>query len=363
MDGTAVERGGTNPYDRLPVTAFWRPAVAQAHFADVGPLWRPKTLLTADQRVATFGSCFAQHIGRALRKRGFQWLNTEPAPVTLSAESRKKYNYDVFTCRTGNIYTPSLLLQWTRWALRDERVPAEVWERGGRVHDPFRPAVEPGGFDTAEEMMRLRGLTIRAFGEAIRSADCFVFTLGLTESWWNADGGYEYPACPGTIAGDFDAAAHAFRNLSFNEIRDALTGAFDLMRAANPNIRFILTVSPVPLVATNSGSHVLVATMESKSILRAVAGEMARQHPDVDYFPSYEIINSPAARGAFFEPNLRSVSAMGVDCVMGHFFRDPAASGPSADARVEPAAAADLTPTPSDVACEEELLEAFLPRP
>ncbi len=43
-------------------------------------------------------------------------------------------------------------------------------------------------------------------------------------------------------------------------------------RRINPQPRFILTVSPVPLVATMSGSHVSPASIYSKSVLRAPAG-------------------------------------------------------------------------------------------
>ena len=41
----------------------------------------------------------------------------------------------------------------------------------------------------------------------------------------------------------------------------------------NPKARLVLTVSPVPLAATASGSHVLPATIYSKSVLRAAAQE------------------------------------------------------------------------------------------
>ena len=78
--------------------------------------------------------------------------------------------------------------------------------------------------------------------------------------------------------------------------------AMALMRSANRGLRFLLTVSPVPLTATNSGNHVLVATVDSKSRLRAVAGQLARTVSRVDYFPSYEIISAPPFRGSFFRP-------------------------------------------------------------
>lgn len=356
----------THPYKGLPESAYWRPAVAGRHFSRIAPLWTPSFEIRPEHRVVTFGSCFAQHIGRALADRGYGWLDTEPPPPDL--DDAKRFNYSVFSCRTANIYTTSQLLQWTRWALSNETPPPDVWEQEGRFFDPFRPTIEPGGFASAEEVLRLREVTIRAFETAIRSADVLVFTLGLTESWWSREQGYEYQICPGTAAGTFDPALHEFRNLDFRQVSESMEAAVDLMRQANGQLRIVLTVSPVPLAATKSGEHVLVATIESKSILRAVAGQMARSRDYVDYFPSYELVSSPLTGGIFFEPDRRQVSPMGVSFVMDHFFSClSAAFGSSAPEKAQGSTAASGTEggiTPAvrsrdDIICEEELLAAF----
>jgi hypothetical protein len=60
--------------------------------------------------------------------------------------------------------------------------------------------------------------------------------------------------------------------------------------------------------------------MASKSLLRSVAEQLSTNRPYVDYFPSYEIINSPAFKANFFLPNLRNVHLKGVDFVMDNFF-------------------------------------------
>jgi hypothetical protein len=359
----------SNPYADLPQRSFWRPAVASRSLFDLEDLWRPKFSFDTADAFVTFGSCFAQHIGRALKGRGFNWYSAEPRPEGLSDASARLFNYDIFSARTGNIYTTSILAQWTRWATGAAQVPDEFWEKDGRIFDPFRPAIEPNGFGSREEMVRNRAATIAAFRQCIEDANYFVFTLGLTESWWNSHEGYEYPMCPGTVAGEFVADTHVFRNQTVGEIGDSLRQAIDIMHEVNPALRFILTVSPVPLTATNSGNHVMVATMESKSILRAVAGQTARERDDTDYFPSYELINSPVMKGVFFEPNHRDVNPHGVDFVMDNFFRAVAAKAagaapavpvaPKKKVAAEAPAAAVEVPAPDDVVCEEELLRAF----
>jgi len=348
-----------HPYARLPPKAFWRTAVATGAPLSLDGLWTPKFDISATDRIITAGSCFAQHISRALQAAGYAWFNAEPGPVDLPDPAR--FNYGVFSFRTGNIYTPALLRQWIEWSLAEAASPAddlEIWEQDGRYYDAFRPLIEPNGFASPEEVRIARKATFSAVRRALE-ADLLVFTLGLTEAWQNSETGLFYPACPGTLAGTFDPGRHRFVNFDFSEIESDLKRAIQLARTVNPRLRVLLTVSPVPLTATASGDHVLVATTYSKSVLRAVAGQVARADPAIDYFPSFEIITSPATGGMYFAENLREITPAGVARVMSLFFGQtaPAPSNMGAQApggRLAPPAVSD-----DDVACEDILLEAF----
>lgn len=353
-----------HPYKDIGPQAFWRTGVAEAGLFGLSDLWRSKWRLPADVRFSTYGSCFAQHISRALIARGVSWVDAEPAPGRTPPALAKSYNYGVYSSRTGNIYTAAQLLYWVNLALD----PAwsrmvDLWAApDGRIRDSLRPVVEPRGFASAQEARQSLSANAVAFRRSITEADVFVFTLGLTEGWENAETHQPYPLCPGTTAGEFDPDRHVFRNYSYPEIHKDLTDAFGLMWRLNPDLKILLTVSPVPLTATASPDHVLVATTYSKSTLRAVAGDLARALTAVDYFPSYEIIASPPSRASFFEPNMRSVAQAGVDFVMGHFFQGLDMTGPARGlkddtetrrAEVEEEMAAE------DLVCEEMTLEAF----
>lgn len=364
-----------NPYESLGDDAFWSKAVARRDMLDIEGLWSPKSTFRPRAPVATFGSCFAQHIGRALVARGYNWMDAEPAPAGLDAETAKAYNFGVFSARTGNIYTASLLEQWVAWAFGDATPPDEVWEKDGRFYDPFRPRIEPDGFASAEEVVRCRQATIDAFRTCLTEARVLVFTLGLTESWFNRRGEYEYPMCPGTVAGEFDPDQHEFVNQGFAFIRKRLSETLKRLKKENPKLSVILTVSPVPLTATMSGKHVLVATVQSKSILRAVAGSLSEALPFVDYFPSFEIISSAPFRGVFYEENQRGVRPEGVAHVMSQFFAGLTGAAPERDtqlAHARPATVARANRPPvtrpeehpsaepaEDLVCEEALLDAF----
>lgn len=360
-----------HPYEDLPADRFWRTGVSELDALAITGLWKPKVLIKRRTRIATAGSCFAQHFAKALVARGYRWVDHEPGPPGLTSEQKRDYHYGTFSFRTGNIYTPRMLRQWLTWALTDTAPPEEVWETDGRFYDPFRPAVEPGGFASIDELRASRAETLVAIRQAITTSHVFVFTMGLTEAWQNGDTGTEYAVCPGTVAGSFNLERHVFVNHRFAGLMADMTAVLRLLWRANRGLNVLLTVSPVPLTATASGQHVLNATSQSKSLLRTVAAELAQRQSRVDYFPSYEIITHPAYRGRFFAPNLRSVLPEGVDHVMNSFFRDQTAMfGPVLADPSPPVAAPVANPEPTEpelseaeeLRCEEEILAAFAPR-
>ena len=373
----------SSPYQGREARSFWKSGVASQDPRTVTELYRPKFTLPAEALVATAGSCFAQHIAGRLRAHGIQVLDAEPPPPGLSESQAKAHGYLLYSARYANIYTCRQLLQLAREA-HGLWTPADaIWQKDGRFFDALRPSVEPGGLDSPEEVQAHRAEHLAHVREVLSQADVLVFTLGLTEAWVHRSSGTVYPTAPGTLAGEFDPERHAFVNFGVSEVLADFLALRSLLLQHRPGLRFLLTVSPVPLTATATDDHVLVATTHSKSVLRAVAGELAATLPDVDYFPSYEIIASPFSRGSFYEDNLRNVTPEGVDAVMRVFSEahglqlpaEPLAEGRrGAGAARRQGQGGHLGRSPGqgagrrgqrrrdgDVVCEEALLEAFRP--
>lgn len=352
--------GRSSPYEGLPASAFWRSGVVGQDPAAIAGLYRKKFEIARTTQVATAGSCFAQHIARNLTARGFCVLDMEPAPPGLSEESAARFGFGLFSARYANIYTARQLRQVVEEARGRFAVAEPIWERDGRYFDAMRPSVEPGGLPTPDLVRDHRDYHLKRVQLLLQKAELFVFTLGLTETWMHTETGTVYPTAPGTIAGRHDPGVYSFKNFTAQDVYDDLRAFFALAREFNPKMRFLLTVSPVPLTATASGEHVLSATVYSKSVLRAVAGQLYHEDPDVDYFPSYEIITGALARGAYFEDNLRSVSADGVAAAMSNFFAEHDPGGaPKAEPAVKPQPRRARKKTKEDIVCEDILLEAF----
>jgi hypothetical protein len=275
-------------------------------------------------------------------------MNYEPAPPLFSSKTEERtWGYGVYSCRYGNIYTTRQLIQ-----LFDEssgmRSPQDaVWEKRGRFFDALRPNIDPVGQSTEEKIRTLRQKHLSAVYKMFCDLDIFIFTLGLTEGWVSKEDGTIYPMAPGVSSGRYDENRYEFFNLTYNEVYDDLLAFTKKLKAVNEKARLLLTVSPVPLAATASESHVLVASTYSKSTLRAVAGDMSRKQKDVFYFPSYELISTHPSRAAFYEPDLRNINMFGVDFVMKNFF-----SGSVGEAFDTASTTDDL-----NIVCDESVLD------
>lgn len=355
----------TNPYARRPAFAFWSRAVARPAPEAVSPGDGLRAVIAPETRVATAGSCFAQHVARAMVQGGLTYYVAETAPADMDAETAEARGYGLFSARYGNIYSTRQLLQLIRRAY-GRFTPAETaWPVEGGFVDPFRPNIGET-FASVAALEAARAGHLAHVRRMFETLDVFVFTLGLTEGWVDRRDGAAYPVTPGSVTKGADPAHFEFLNLDHAAVKADLLAFLGELFAVNPKAQVILTVSPVPLIATYGPDDVLSATTYSKSVLRAVAGEVAGLFGAVQYFPSYEIITGGFNRGAYFAEDLRSVRPEGVAHVM-RVFRERlviGAAGAEAPAPA-PEAAAD-SGTRAEIAeeiarqmrivCDEELL-------
>jgi len=347
-----------NPYSDLPKIAFWNTGVAQENPFAMKGVYKKKFDIPGDAKIATAGSCFAQHIARHLKKNGYNVLDVEPPPPGLPENLHQNFGFSMYSGRYGNIYTVRQLLQLAQEAAGDWTPKNLIWEKNGKFYDALRPAVEPEGLDSPEEVVEHRKYHITRVKELFENLDLFIFTLGLTEMWVHKESGSVYPTAPGTLAGDFDDQLYEFQNAQFSSI----IGDFNLFQKVLKDIRggkpfkCLLTVSPVPLTATASGNHVLPSTIYSKSTLRCVAGQLSVNQEHIDYFPSYEIVTNPRMHSSTFADNLRSVRDETVETVMRHFFAEHPAIEVNKHQQVP---SESSKKTLEDIQCEEALLEAF----
>ncbi len=347
-----------NPYADAKNHQLWRRGVASVEPHRLDPVVAPKFRIARTTRVGTAGSCFAQHIARGLTEMGFNYFVPEDG-ADLPPGRRARRGFGMFSARYGNIYTVEQLMQLFEEVF-DGRTPHEThWQRpDDKFVDPYRPRIEPGGWPHPKKVIAQRQEHLAHVERVFRESELFVFTLGLTEAWRSRVDGSVFPLAPGVVAGSYDPALHEFHNFTVAEVTDTLVRFLERLVAVNRGVRVLLTVSPVPLIATHEDRHVLVSTVYSKSVLRVAAQTAADRFGWVDYFPSYEIITGSPTGGLYFEDDRREVRGLGVAhamrCFAAHYLEGGMAVPSSTESEKPRQRAPELG---RDIICDEEAID------
>lgn len=255
---------------------------------EVWPAVLPTFGLSPGDMVFTIGSCFARNVEEHLARLGIAVPVTEFSVPSAEWSGRG--------AGILNKYTPPSIHQDVEWTarvlLRDDilterdcstfRYPT----RDDLVIDTNLGGNVPVGVDRFLERRR----EIYRINRKIFEASCVVMTLGHVESWFDRKAGIYIQDAPldRALFSDQDERFE-LHILDHSESLAHIRAAMNRIRSINPEIRFLVTTSPIPLGRTFTNDDVITANSYSKSTLRAVAGDLSREFPMCDYFPSYEI--------------------------------------------------------------------------
>jgi GSCFA family len=259
--------------------------------------------------IGSAGSCFAMEIAHRLQRDGYNYVITEPYPNASNGLSNS-------CARWGIIFNTPSFRQLVERAFGVRSLPKIVWsmKRAGKIEilDPFREDIV---FSSIEEYAADLPKHIAAARDAFIKAKVFVLTLGVNEVWKLKTDNSVFSRAPWRIASNLTERKVMTVEENLHELQTML----DLWRKFNPEVKIILSVSPVPLHATFRGDeyHVISANAHSKATLRVVAEEFVRRNKNVYYFPSYETVMY-CTEGAWHKDQ-RHVSREAVDNVM-HLF-------------------------------------------
>lgn len=290
--------------------------------------------LQPGEPIFTMGSCFARNIEKRLGEAGFDtYMILGSIQERLDEEGRDN----------------GFLNKYSSAAIR-----AELEQLQSDDHDAPLLSLDDGGvYDlllnqhraslSREQAVGWRKL-LKSRASCLANTRVAVITLGVAEVWRDLETGLP---CNGNLPQallDKYAGRFVLEVLDYNDIFADLEAILARFKAAaSPGFRLILSVSPVPLRLTYRQMDVLVANGYSKAVQRAAAEAFAMAHPDVLYFPSYEMVTLTDRRLAFESDN-RHVQATVVDTVIDRFLRAYCPEAVPADApNVEPTPVADET--------------------
>jgi hypothetical protein len=176
-------------------------------------------------------------------------------------------------------------------------------------------------FADLEETLERRAL-MQTVTKRIKDCRAVIVTLGLAEVWRDvkADVFINRTPIPSLLKTEPDR--YEFHLTGFAQNFANLEAIHALLtQYGHPEVHIVVTVSPIALMITFSTMDIVVANTWAKSMLRAVAHEWAATHSNVDYYPSYEIVQN-SDRAAVWESDLRHVKGAGAQHVIELFLRN-----------------------------------------
>jgi hypothetical protein len=304
-------KDGIDPNDQTGKYACQR--LRQTWFT---PQLNPKFKLRRDDKFYAIGSCFARGLENSLAGHNIVVESAAPEFAKLQPANREASGLG-FT----NKYNTYSILNELHWALDpDAEFPGEsiVQLTNTTWYDPHTtPTLH---FVGLEETLERRAL-IQTVTKRIKDCSAVIFTLGLAEVWRDVQADVFVNCTPIPSLFETQPNRYEFHLTNFAENLANLEAVHALLsRHGHPDFHIVVTVSPVPLMNTFSTMDIVVANTWAKSLLRAVAQEWAAAHGNVDYFPSYEIVQN-SDRAAAWEPDLRHVKGVGALHIMELFLQ------------------------------------------
>jgi hypothetical protein len=244
------------------------------------PYARTYGFVTKQTPIGSAGSCFAAEIRTILVKEGYHYVVTEPNERASAAWGAL---YNIPSMR--QLVEKAFGLAGTPRLVAVKNHMKSDYTATFNVVDPFRQSVHFGSIKEYEENYDRH---LAAAREAFMRCEVFILTLGMNEIWYLKSNG----AILTRMLWDLSPALFDRKTLTVQENIDELNQMLTVWRRHNPNIKLVVTVSPVPLHATFQAehTHVVAATCHAKCTLRVAAEEFARQNEGVYYFPAYETV-------------------------------------------------------------------------
>ncbi len=305
-----------------PEAIFWPNPTAKEHpssLYDRLPFVHKVPLIDKNTRIASIGSCFAVAIAFALQSEKYNYIVKEPNKADDGSYWYKDHQLHQFATSSaawGIHFNCPSFLQVVEKAFGYRRPAKILWthEYDGMVRycDPFREEIE---FPSIEAFERNYESHIAAARAVFIEAEVLVITLGLNEVWYFKPDGSVFSRSPWRTA----PSLVEHRVLTVEENVQDLQRMLDILREYNPEIKLIVTLSPVPLHATFLGDtkHIVEANTHSKAVLRVAAEEFVQANENVFYFPSFELVTTCTENA--WHPDQRHVSKHAVDRVMSMF--------------------------------------------
>ncbi|MDH4058781.1 MAG: GSCFA domain-containing protein [Cyclobacteriaceae bacterium] len=221
--------------------------------------------------ICTAGSCFADAIGNRLQENKFNTL-INPMGITYNPHS---------------IHTQLL------YALHNQPIPEHTFIENNGIHVNYNFHSEFSAL-SKPDLIRKLSENIGHVHYFVRDTRWLIITYGTAWVYSRKDTGEIVANCHKMPQALFEKELYTQKKMldSFEELHKEL-------KAFNPSINILLTVSPVRHIKDSISLNSV-----SKAVLRLGCHTLSEQYPDVHYFPAYELVMDDLRDYRFYKGDL-----------------------------------------------------------
>ncbi|SHN30380.1 GSCFA family protein [Cyclobacterium lianum] len=207
-------------------------------------------------RLITMGSCFSEVIGEKLTQSKF--------PVLVNP--------------FGIIYNPISIFELLSLSLRLQKPETNLYlsRHGRNYHFQFHSRIHARSREDLEDLIQRR---LQEVYQMFSKCSQLMITLGTAFVFRHLSTGRIVANCHKQPSKQFQK-----ERLSLDQILAAFDNCYRPLKKCNPDIRIVLTVSPVRHVKDG-----IPQNQVSKSLLRLFCDEVVKRYEDIYYFPAYEL--------------------------------------------------------------------------
>jgi hypothetical protein len=242
--------------------------------------------ITLKTPVLTAGSCFADAIGHRLDINKFK----------------------VLTNPFGVIYNPHSIHKAIRYAIQNEPAADHLFIQNNDVHLNYDFHSELSSLSKTDLMQRLTN-TIGSVHYFLKDTSWILITYGTAWVYNRVDTGEIVANCHKMPASNFRKTL-----MTEDSIVKSFEQLFSDLKKYNPNVRVILTVSPVRHI-----KDTLELNSASKSALRIACHSIAQKFEGVEYFPAYEMMLDDLRDYRFYKSDLIHPTEVAEDYIWNKF--------------------------------------------
>ncbi|KAA3439144.1 GSCFA domain-containing protein [Rufibacter hautae] len=245
--------------------------------------------LSRTQGIFTIGSCFAEVMGRRLQ------------------EAKANALVNPF----GTVFNPVSIHKLLRAVLEQDESGLEeglVQHNGIWYHYDFHSSFSHPEPEALLQMLRHRLRHAQTF---LKQSQAVMLTWGTAYIYERQDTGVLVANCH-----KVPQKAFTKRLLSLEEITADTRKTLELLQRHCPDIQVILTVSPVRHL-----KDTLPLNSVSKSLLRVAAHLAQEQHPNLTYFPAYELLLDDLRDYRFYADDLLHPTPMAENYIWEKFLQ------------------------------------------